>query len=143
MCQLRTEPEIPANLLSYHLKVLREAGLIVGTRRGRWIDYQLTDDAMGRLHAVPRTRQPGVRLRRRPRAGAGPAVTTQARPDRTAARRWTLLGAAAAGWFGAYALNEVAWTWLYDTVSLGSTSRPGGRRCFTSSATTPSRSPCC
>lgn len=52
VCQLRTEPEIPANLLSYHLKVLREAGLIVGTRRGRWIDYQLTDDAMGRLHAA-------------------------------------------------------------------------------------------
>lgn len=52
VCQLRTEPEIPANLLSYHLKVLREAGLIVGTRRGRWIDYQLTDDAMARLHAA-------------------------------------------------------------------------------------------
>ena len=52
VCQLRTEPEIPANLLSYHLKVLREAGLIVGTRRGRWIDYQLTDDAMDRLHAA-------------------------------------------------------------------------------------------
>nr|HQV31791.1 rod shape-determining protein [Calditrichia bacterium] len=31
-------------------------------------------------------------------------------------RRWTLLGAAAAGWVGAYALNEVAWTWLYGTV---------------------------
>ena len=52
VCQLRTEPEIPANLLSYHLKVLREAGLIVGTRRGRWIDYQLTDDAMDRLLAA-------------------------------------------------------------------------------------------
>ena len=43
-------------------------------------------------------------------------MTTQARPDRTAARRWTLHGAAAAGWVGAYALNEVAWTWLYGTV---------------------------
>ncbi|HRA75436.1 MAG TPA: metalloregulator ArsR/SmtB family transcription factor, partial [Propionicimonas sp.] len=52
VCQLRTEPEIPANLLSYHLKVLRKAGLIIGTRRGRWIDYQLTDDAMDRLHAA-------------------------------------------------------------------------------------------
>lgn len=52
VCQLRTEPEIPANLLSYHLKVLREAGLVVGTRRGRWIDYRLTDDAMERLHAA-------------------------------------------------------------------------------------------
>ena len=52
VCQLTTDPEIPANLLSYHLKVLRQAGLIVGTRRGRWIDYQLTDDALERLHAA-------------------------------------------------------------------------------------------
>lgn len=52
VCQLRTEPEIPANLLSYHLKVLREAGLVVGTRRGRWIDYRLTEDALDRLHSA-------------------------------------------------------------------------------------------
>ena len=52
VCQLTTEPEIPANLLSYHLKVLREASLVVGTRRGRWIDYRLTDDALERLHAA-------------------------------------------------------------------------------------------
>jgi ArsR family transcriptional regulator len=52
VCELQTKPEIPANLLSYHLKVLREAGLIVGTRRGRWIDYELADGAMDRLHAA-------------------------------------------------------------------------------------------
>ena len=52
VCDLRTDPEIPANLLSYHLKVLREAGLILGTRRGRWIDYRLTGDALDRLHAA-------------------------------------------------------------------------------------------
>lgn len=52
VCKLQTEPEIPANLLSYHLRVLREAGLVVGIRRGRWIDYQLTDDALDRLHAA-------------------------------------------------------------------------------------------
>jgi ArsR family transcriptional regulator, arsenate/arsenite/antimonite-responsive transcriptional repressor len=52
VCELRTEPEIPANLLSYHLKVLREVGLIVGVRRGRWIDYQLTSDALERLQAA-------------------------------------------------------------------------------------------
>lgn len=52
VCKLTTDPEIPANLLSYHLKVLREAGLVVGTRRGRWIDYRLTDDATDRMHAA-------------------------------------------------------------------------------------------
>ena len=29
------------SLLSYHLKTLREAGLIMSERRGRWIDYAL------------------------------------------------------------------------------------------------------
>ncbi|MBI4899694.1 MAG: helix-turn-helix transcriptional regulator [Actinobacteria bacterium] len=52
VCDLQPEPPIPGNLLSYHLKVLREAGLIEGTRRGRWVDYSLTEDAMERLHAA-------------------------------------------------------------------------------------------
>lgn len=38
--------------VSHHLKVLREAGLIVGTRRGRWIDYALAEGALERLHAA-------------------------------------------------------------------------------------------
>jgi ArsR family transcriptional regulator, arsenate/arsenite/antimonite-responsive transcriptional repressor len=40
-CELQGGIDVPANLLSHHLKVLREAGLIDGTRRGRWIDYRL------------------------------------------------------------------------------------------------------
>lgn len=30
-----------ANLLSYHLRVLRDGGLVTADRRGRWIDYRL------------------------------------------------------------------------------------------------------
>lgn len=52
VCDLQPEPAIPGNLLSYHLKVLREAGLIEGAKRGRWIDYSLTDGALERLHAA-------------------------------------------------------------------------------------------
>ena len=52
VCDLQPEPPIPANLLSYHLKVLREAGLIEGTRRGRWIDYSLVEGALERMHAA-------------------------------------------------------------------------------------------
>jgi len=45
---------VALNLLSYHLKVLREAGLVTTSRRGRWIDYRLADDASARLiHALP------------------------------------------------------------------------------------------
>jgi ArsR family transcriptional regulator len=52
VCDLQPEPAIPGNLLSYHLKVLREAGLIEGARRGRWIDYSLADGALERLQAT-------------------------------------------------------------------------------------------
>ena len=45
MCDIRSAVPIAANLLSYHLRVLREAGLIEGHRRGRWIDYRLSDSA--------------------------------------------------------------------------------------------------
>lgn len=44
-CHLQDRLDIAPNLLSYHLKVLREAGLIEGIRRGRWIDYSLTEQA--------------------------------------------------------------------------------------------------
>ena len=50
--QIADVSTLARSTVSHHLKVLREAGLIVGTRRGRWIDYQLTDDAMDRLHAA-------------------------------------------------------------------------------------------
>ena len=64
VCELQTEVPIPSNLLSYHLKVLREAGLIEGNRRGRWIDYSLTDDALERLGAaLPGQDQPRRRLK--------------------------------------------------------------------------------
>jgi ArsR family transcriptional regulator len=41
VCDIRTAVPIAANPLSYHLRALREAGLIEGARRGRWIDYRL------------------------------------------------------------------------------------------------------
>ena len=52
VCDLQAHVPIAANLLSYHLKVLREAGLVTTSRRGRWIDYALAADALDRLHAA-------------------------------------------------------------------------------------------
>ena len=58
VCDLQAEVAVAPNLLSYHLKVLREAELVTCTRRGRWIDYQLAGDAMERLTAaLPGTRR--------------------------------------------------------------------------------------
>ncbi|NBM21168.1 helix-turn-helix transcriptional regulator [Streptomyces sp. GC420] len=59
VCNLQEHVPIPANLLSYHLKVLREANLVTSSRRGRWIDYALADDALDRLQAaLPRAPHP-------------------------------------------------------------------------------------
>jgi ArsR family transcriptional regulator, arsenate/arsenite/antimonite-responsive transcriptional repressor len=52
VCELQAQLPIAANLLSYHLKVLREAGLIAGTRRGRWVDYSLQGSRLDRLRAA-------------------------------------------------------------------------------------------
>ncbi|MEZ5154298.1 ArsR/SmtB family transcription factor [Rhodococcus zopfii] len=49
VCDLQTSPPIPDNLLSYHLKVLRDAELVTSKRRGRWVDYYLLPDALDRL----------------------------------------------------------------------------------------------
>jgi len=52
VCKLQDHVPIAANLLSYHLKVLRDAGLVTTSRRGRWIDYALAEDAQDRLRAA-------------------------------------------------------------------------------------------
>lgn len=45
VCELKQTVPVPGNLLSYHLKVLRGAGLVCSSRRGRWIDYRLAPNA--------------------------------------------------------------------------------------------------
>jgi len=45
VCELQETVAVAPNLLSYHLKVLRDAGLVEGSRRGRWVDYRLTGTA--------------------------------------------------------------------------------------------------
>ncbi len=49
VCDLQEQVPVAPNLLSYHLKVLREAGLVTTARRGRWVDYSLAESAGGRL----------------------------------------------------------------------------------------------
>jgi ArsR family transcriptional regulator len=61
VCELQVQVPLPGNRLSYHLKVLREAGLITGTKRGRWIDYALVDGALDRLRAAVPQLPDGVR----------------------------------------------------------------------------------
>jgi len=55
VCDLLRDCGIAPNLLSYHLAVLRRAGLIAAKRRGRWVDYRLVPEEVARLVAsLPR-----------------------------------------------------------------------------------------
>ena len=52
VCELQPIAAVAGNLLSYHLRILREAGLVTTERRGRWVDYTIAADAAERLRAA-------------------------------------------------------------------------------------------
>ena len=52
VCDLTDAFDLSGPTISHHLKVLREAGLITGERRGTWVYYRVQPDALRRLSAV-------------------------------------------------------------------------------------------
>jgi ArsR family transcriptional regulator len=52
VCDLTDAFDLTSPTISHHLKVLREAGLITGERRGTWIYYRIQPDTLDRLSAV-------------------------------------------------------------------------------------------
>ncbi|MFI0349382.1 ArsR/SmtB family transcription factor [Actinomadura sp. 9N407] len=49
VCDLTGPFELTAPTISHHLKVLRQAGLIEGERRGTWVYYRVVPEALIRL----------------------------------------------------------------------------------------------
>ncbi len=52
VCDLTEAFDVTGPTISHHLKVLREAGLIEGERRGTWIYYRLVPRALGALSSL-------------------------------------------------------------------------------------------
>ena len=52
VCDLQAELDIAQPLLSFHLRVLRDAGLVSDRRAGRWSYYSLRPDAFGAVEQL-------------------------------------------------------------------------------------------
>jgi ArsR family transcriptional regulator len=52
VCDLTPAFDMTAPSVSYHLKILREAGLITSERRGTWVYYRVMPEVMARMSAV-------------------------------------------------------------------------------------------
>ena len=52
VCDLTGVFDLTGPTISHHLKVLREAGLITGERRGTWIYYRVLPDALRQVSAL-------------------------------------------------------------------------------------------
>lgn len=52
VCDLMTHVGAAQSRLSYHLKVLKDAGLVTDRREGRWSYYQLNAEAVRELESV-------------------------------------------------------------------------------------------
>jgi ArsR family transcriptional regulator, arsenate/arsenite/antimonite-responsive transcriptional repressor len=52
VCELNTAFSLTQPTISYHLKVLREAGIIDCERRGTWVYYWLVPAALERMSAL-------------------------------------------------------------------------------------------
>lgn len=46
VCELTEALDLPQSLLSFHLRTLREAGLVLDRRAGRWVHYSLDRGAL-------------------------------------------------------------------------------------------------
>ena len=58
VCDLQGELDAAQSRLSFHLKVLREAGLVTGRREGRWSYYRIVPEALAEVHDLVVAMQP-------------------------------------------------------------------------------------
>jgi len=52
VCDLTAAFDVTPPTVSYHLRILREAGLISSERRGTWVYYRINPEMMARMSAV-------------------------------------------------------------------------------------------
>lgn len=70
VCELQDELDAAQSRLSFHLRVLREAGLVTDRKEGRWSYYSIVPDALAEVHDLAVAMQPRKSSVRVLRAGS-------------------------------------------------------------------------
>ena len=60
VCDLQSDLDAAQSRLSFHLKVLRGAGLVVDRKEGRWSYYAIAPDALANVHDLVVGLRPAV-----------------------------------------------------------------------------------
>lgn len=61
VCDLTDLLDAAQSRLSFHLKVLKDAGLVSDRREGRWVHYSLNRDAFAEIQALVGDMKPSAR----------------------------------------------------------------------------------
>ena len=67
VCELQDELDAAQSRLSFHLRVLKDAGLITDRRDGRWMYYTIVPGALAEVHDLSVSMQPKKNGRAVPR----------------------------------------------------------------------------
>ncbi len=62
VCELQHALGAAQSRLSFHLKTLKDAGLVTDRREGRWVHYALNREALGEVAAFAQAVKPGSHL---------------------------------------------------------------------------------
>lgn len=62
VCDLTDALDAAQSRLSFHLKTLKDAGIVDDRREGRWIYYTLNADGIGRLEKILTGLKPSFRI---------------------------------------------------------------------------------
>jgi ArsR family transcriptional regulator len=63
VCELVDDLEAAQSRLSFHLRVLKDAGLVTDRKEGRWSYYTIVPEALAELHDVTIALQPSAQRR--------------------------------------------------------------------------------
>lgn len=64
VCDLQSDLDAAQSRLSFHLRVLREAGLVTDRKEGRWSYYAIVPEALAEVHDAAVALRPEARSRR-------------------------------------------------------------------------------